>query len=180
MQREDLSAIEAIEAIVEIVDAELIEDKRYATMGKTPAGRVKTLLGKLDSAIRSKERGFTAAEETILTSNKFVRRIENIFANLPKPLKWLSFFKHDLPLVMDFCKEVRDASVEHHLNKSQTRTLAKLKEASEEQFQEIVTPVCRAGHSTGRQDQTLLDQESGKAGSCLQTPRVQCCCLYLQ
>ena len=50
-------------------------------MGKTPGDRVKTLLGKLDSAIRSKERGFTAAEETILTSNKFVRRIENIFAN---------------------------------------------------------------------------------------------------
>ena len=49
MQREDLSAIEAIEAVVEIVDAELIEDKEYATMGKTPADRVKTLLGKLDS-----------------------------------------------------------------------------------------------------------------------------------
>jgi len=30
LQREDLSAIEAIEAIVEIVDTELIEDKEYA------------------------------------------------------------------------------------------------------------------------------------------------------
>ena len=35
LQREDLSAIEAIEAIVEIVDTELIEDKEYASMGKT-------------------------------------------------------------------------------------------------------------------------------------------------
>ena len=49
LQREDLSAIESIEAIAEIVDAELIEDKEYAAMGKTPADRVKTLLGSLDS-----------------------------------------------------------------------------------------------------------------------------------
>ena len=34
LQREDLSAIETIEAIVEMVDAELIEDKEYASMGK--------------------------------------------------------------------------------------------------------------------------------------------------
>ena len=34
LQREDLSAIEIIEAIVKIVDAELIEDKEYASMGK--------------------------------------------------------------------------------------------------------------------------------------------------
>ena len=58
MQREDLSAIEAIDAIVEIVDADLIQDKEYAAMGKTPAGRVKTLLDKLDSARRSKDRGY--------------------------------------------------------------------------------------------------------------------------
>ncbi len=57
LQREDLSAIEMIEAIVEIVDAELIEDKEYALMSKNPADRVKTLLGKLDSMRSSKERG---------------------------------------------------------------------------------------------------------------------------
>ncbi len=34
LQREDLSAIETIEAIVEIVDAELIDDKQYASMEK--------------------------------------------------------------------------------------------------------------------------------------------------
>ena len=63
LQREDLSAIETIEAVVEIVDAdliedaELIEDKEYASMGKNPADRVKTLLGKLDSVRSSQERG---------------------------------------------------------------------------------------------------------------------------
>lgn len=37
LQREDLSAIEKIETIVEIVDAELIEDKEYLSMGNKPA-----------------------------------------------------------------------------------------------------------------------------------------------
>ncbi len=159
MQREDLSAIEAIEAVVEIVDAELIEDKEYATMGKTPADRVKTLLGKLDSVRRSEERRSKITQEAKHLSNKFVGQVEQIFKNLPKPVEWLSFLNHDLPLVIDFCEEVGDASVKHHLNKSQTRALAKLKEASEEEFQKIVTPVCRAGHGTGRQDQTRLESE---------------------
>jgi len=37
LQREDLSAIETIEAVVEIVDAELMEDIQYLSIGKTPA-----------------------------------------------------------------------------------------------------------------------------------------------
>ena len=54
LQREDLSAIEEIEAIVEIVDAELIEDKQYASMGKHPADRVKKFARKtrLDEALQ--------------------------------------------------------------------------------------------------------------------------------
>jgi len=154
MQREDLSAIETIETIVEIVDAELAEDIEYLSMGKTPAERVKTLLGKLDSMRRGKERGYSVSKEIMHTSNKFVGRVENVFANLPKHLEWLSFLNHDLPLLMDFCEEVQEVSIQHHLNKSQTRALAKLKETSEEEFQRIVTPVCRVEHSTGRQDET--------------------------
>ena len=64
LQREDLSAIEKIEATVEIVDAELIEDKAYLSMGDNPADRVKKLLGKIDSVRRSRERGFNPAKET--------------------------------------------------------------------------------------------------------------------
>ncbi len=41
--RENLSSIETIEEIVEIVDAELMEDKEYASMGKNPTKMVKTL-----------------------------------------------------------------------------------------------------------------------------------------
>ncbi len=115
LQREDLSAIEAIEAIVEIVDAELMEDKQYASMGKKPADRVKTLLGKLKSMRRSKERGYNVSEELRHTSHKFVRRVEKIFKNLPKPLEWQSFYNHDLPLLIDFCEEVQEASIQPQL-----------------------------------------------------------------
>jgi ParB-like chromosome segregation protein Spo0J len=127
MQREDLSAIEAIEAIVEIVDAELVEDKEYATMGKTPGDRVKTLLGKLDSVRSSQERGSEVSTQFKALFHKFMEQVEHIFKNLPKPLEWRSFYNNDLPLLIDFCEEVRDASLEHHLNRSQTRALAKLK-----------------------------------------------------
>jgi len=154
LQREDLSAIETIEAIAEIVDAELMEDEEYAAMGNKPADRVKTLLGKLDPVRRSEELGYEVASEAKLTSNKFIGSVQEIFKNLSKPLKWLSFYLNDLPLLMDFCEEVQEVSIQHHLNKSQTRALAKLKEASEEEFQRILTPFCRVDHSTGRQDQT--------------------------
>ena len=63
LQREDLSTIETIEAVVKIIDAELIEDKQYAAMGKSPADRVKPLLGTIDSVRRSRERGFNPAKE---------------------------------------------------------------------------------------------------------------------
>ena len=140
LQRQDFSAIEMIEAIVEIVDAELTEDKQYAAMGKKPADRVKTLLGKLDSVRRTQERGSSVSRQSKVLSNKFVGQVENIFANLPNPLQWLSFFNHDLNLLMDICKEVQDISIQHNLNKSQTRALAKLNAVSESEFQRIVNP----------------------------------------
>jgi ParB/RepB/Spo0J family partition protein len=69
-QREDLTTIETVEAIVELMEAELIEDKQYASMGKNPADRVKTLLVKLDTIRRSKKRGSTFTNQTIRLSNK--------------------------------------------------------------------------------------------------------------
>jgi len=85
----------------------------FSLMGKNPADRVKTLLGKLKSMRRSIERGYNVSEELRHTSHKFVRRVENIFANLPKPLEWLSFLNHDLPIFIDFCEEVQEVSIQH-------------------------------------------------------------------
>ncbi len=104
LQREDLSAIETVEAIVEIVDAELMEDKEYLSMAKTPADRVKTLLGKLDSVRRTQEKGSSVSRQSKGLSNKFIGKIEKIFKNLPKPMAWLLFLNNDLPLLIDFCE----------------------------------------------------------------------------
>jgi len=80
---------------------------------------VKTLLGKLDSVRRSKELGYGVATQARLTSNKFIGSVEKIFKNLPKPLEWRSFFNHDLPLLMDFCEEVQEVSIQHQLSLTQ-------------------------------------------------------------
>ena len=114
MQREDLSAIEAIDAIVEIVDAELIQDIEYSSMGKLSMDRFKTLFGKLDSVRRSEERKSRITEEAKELSHKFMGQVEQIFKKLPKPLEWRSFYNNDLPLTIDFCEDVREASAEHH------------------------------------------------------------------
>jgi len=153
LQREDLSAIETIEAVVEIVDAELIADKEYALMGKNSADRVKTLLGKLDAVRTSKARNSEISREAKLLFYKFVEQVEKIFKNLPKPLEWLSFYLHDLPLLIDFCEEVQEVSIQHRLNRSQTRALAKLRTASEEEFQRVTayaqsSPNTEMGHGS--------------------------------
>ena len=60
---------------------------------------------------RSKEREYKVSEELRQTSHKFVRRVEDIFANLPKPLEWLSFLNNGLPLPIDFCEVVQEVSI---------------------------------------------------------------------
>src|SRR6266850_2005515 len=76
VQREDLSPIEWIAAIAEMVDAELVEDAEYAALAETAQLRVRTLLMKLDSNRRNGTDHFT---------NKFVGMVERLFASLPKP-----------------------------------------------------------------------------------------------
>jgi ParB family chromosome partitioning protein len=79
--RDDLSVLESIETNVVMVDMELIDDEEYAAMGEQPVERVRTLLGKLDTAKRNQERGFNVNPEIERTSHKFVRRIQKIFQN---------------------------------------------------------------------------------------------------
>ena len=47
----------------------------YGAMGETSAGRVKTLLDKLDSARRSKDRGYEISDQASMTSHKFMGRV---------------------------------------------------------------------------------------------------------
>jgi len=134
LQREDLTIFETIETIVEIVDADLIVDKEYASLGKTLAHRVKALLDRLDSVRRSQQGGYEVTDTARGTSHKFVGRVQQIFKNMPNPLEWRSFYTHDLPLLLDICKDVQVVLIQHNLNKSQTRALAKLNSVSKSEF----------------------------------------------
>ena len=70
---------------MEVVDADLVEDKEYALLGSKPANRVEALLGKLKAARRSKERAYNPSKELIHTTNRYVRRVEKIFIKLSMP-----------------------------------------------------------------------------------------------
>ena len=135
--REDLSAIESIEATIEIIDVEMGKEPEYLTVGKTPLERVHKLLAKLDSIRVSKDRGSMVSKEADDLFHKFMEQVELIFKNLPKPLQWRSFLNNDLILLTDIPSIVQTASVKHGLNKAQTKALAKLEQVSDKAFQDI-------------------------------------------
>jgi len=73
---------------------------------------VKTLLGKLHSISISKKRGSKACKKADLLFNKFIKQVKKNFKNLPNPLEWQSFYVNNLPLLIDFCKEVQEVSIQ--------------------------------------------------------------------
>ena len=101
LQRENLSVIETIETIVDLVDSELCGDEVYDSMGDSAIPRVRNLLAKLDSVRSSRDRGSKVADESNMLFHKFMEQVENIFKNLPKSLKWRSFYENDLQILMD-------------------------------------------------------------------------------
>ena len=128
---------------------------------------MKTLLGKLHSITSSKNRGSQVSKEAEQLLNKFVQQVEKIFKNLPKPLEWHSFYRHDLPLVIDFCKDVQEASIRNGLNGAQTRSLQKLKSASNQEFQRLTDhdkrpPTSELGHVRKDSCQTSLKEMSAR------------------
>jgi hypothetical protein len=128
MQREDLSPLEWIAAVAEMVDAELIEDPEYAAWAETAPLRVRTLLGKLDSDRRRR---------TDYVSHKFVGQVESVFAQLPKPVTWRSYLEHDLPL-LKLPDEVQQLAITAKLSKSQTDALGQLHRHAPDTFREVV------------------------------------------
>jgi hypothetical protein len=138
IQREGFSALETIEAIVEIVDAHLIEDTEYAAMGDTPEIRVHCLLGKMNAVINNQHKQSQISDDRLQQVHKFVNPVEKIFKKLPKRLEWKSFFIHDLPLIQGVCEEIREISYKNQLNKSQIKAISDIKNASPEAFQHIV------------------------------------------
>jgi ParB/RepB/Spo0J family partition protein len=66
LQRENLSVIETIETIVDLVDSGLCGDEVYDNMGESALLRVKSLLAKLDSIRSSMERGSKVSDANML------------------------------------------------------------------------------------------------------------------
>jgi len=138
MQRDDLSAVEEVHAIVEMVDAELIEDFEYGGMGETPVERVGKLLKQMASASNSRSRGSTPRQDGKQLLNNFVQQVERIFANLPKPKKWHAFCNHDLPLLSQLeDEEVKGIATANKLNKAQAKALAKLKKKAPSRYAKL-------------------------------------------
>jgi ParB-like chromosome segregation protein Spo0J len=133
VQREDLSPIEWIAAIAEMVDAEmvdaeLVEDAEYAALAETAQLRVRTLLMKLDSDRRNGTDHFT---------NKFVGIVERLFASLPKPVEWMSYYMHDLPL-LKLPEPVKAIAIVEKLNRSKVEALGELHRKAPERFEQMV------------------------------------------
>ena len=99
--RQDLTAIESIEATIKIIDVEMGNDPGYLTVGKTPLERVHKLLSKFDSIRVCKDRSALVSKVADDQFHKYVELVASIFKNLPKPLKWRSFLMYDLILLTD-------------------------------------------------------------------------------
>lgn len=131
LQRSDLTALEEIMALAELVDASLMESFReeYTSLSavQEPRWRVKTLLMKLES---DRKNG------TDYFSHKFMAKIQEIFSGLPKPKDVRSFEGNDLPLLFTH-DEVQQFALNHRLNKSQTKAVSQLQEEAPEVFRDI-------------------------------------------
>ena len=125
LQRDDLSAIEEVGAIVEMVDAELIGDAEYDALGETPEERVKGLLGRLAAVEDSQKRGSEIKDGGMALYNKFVIQVGRIFDGLPKPVTWRGFYNHDLG-ILKIPQDILDWAIAAKLNKEQTKALSKL------------------------------------------------------
>lgn len=136
MQRADLSAVEEIYCLVEVVDSEMAGDADYMALGPSSLERVKALLVGLDSDARHGTDKF---------ANKFVRKTSAIFSALPRPKEWVSFLKHDLPLITTIKEEVIEVAIANRLNKSQTKALAEVATTAPSIFQEMVDLAADSG-----------------------------------
>jgi len=50
---------------------------------------------------------FSRIPFALVLFHKFMEQVEKIFENLHKPLKWRSFYKNDLPILMDISEDVQ-------------------------------------------------------------------------
>ena len=121
---------------------------------------MKNLLGRLDSMRRCKERGYRVKGKTRQTSNTYVGRVDKIFKTLPKPMEWLSFLHHSLPILVDISDEVRKLAIQNGLSRAQIMALETLKSASSEEYQKVTANSKGASRSVvgpGREESAQIE-----------------------
>lgn len=149
LQRQDLSDVEAVEAVVELVDSELIEDAEYAGMGDTAIKRVAKLLGRLAGRDETMRRGQPVKQEAEVLFNKFIKHVEDTFSALPRQMEWRSFYNNDLQLVTKIDPKVREWAIANNLNKSQTKALDGLRRNAPEKFEQLEASIDSDGKVRG-------------------------------
>ncbi len=140
LQRADLTSLEEVMALCELVDASLLEfSDEYAQMSPIQESkwRVKTLLTVFESKRKMEARGDTISDEIIELCTKFRAQIEKVFSSLPKPKEVGPFTRDDIPLLFT-ANEVQQFALEHKLNKSQTKAIDALQKAAPQVFKDIV------------------------------------------
>jgi hypothetical protein len=131
MQRDDLSAVESIEAIIELVDAEFSDNAEYMALGNDPADRVRGLLGGM-CAITYENASDSASE----FFNKFIKKVDDVFSSLPRPVEWRSFYNNDLGITT-IPEDIKEIASSNKLNKSQTKSLARLAKEKPDMVREM-------------------------------------------
>lgn len=104
----------------------MVADAEYKKLGRGAVKRVTVLLKKLDSVRASQERGSEVKAKALTLFHKFMEQVESIFAALPRPKEWRSYYVNDLPL-LSLPSDVSRMATANTLNPTQTRALAKLK-----------------------------------------------------
>lgn len=94
LQRADLTSLEEVMALSELVDASLLEfSEEYAPLSviQEPKWRVKALLTVFESKRKIEARGDTISDEMKAVCSKFTAQVEAVFSGLPKPKDQISF-----------------------------------------------------------------------------------------
>lgn len=130
LQRADLTSLEEVLALAELVDASMLEfSGDYAPLSpvQEPKWRVKSVLSKLNSDRANKTNYFIP---------KFGDKIEEIFSGLPKPKDARKFLENDLVLLFTPA-EVQEFALKHRLNKSQTKAVNEMSKAAPAVFKSL-------------------------------------------
>jgi phage N-6-adenine-methyltransferase len=128
VHRMDLTPVELIEAMIQWVDAYLMDADSYDLFGETPHERLSYLLAKMYSDTKHGTDYFVY---------KFIDKVEEAFRATNRGIQWDSFYNNDLRPYLNLSEDVKDVAVERGLNKSQTKALQGLKDKAPDKFKKV-------------------------------------------